>query len=265
MCIEGFPISPTGTSCIPHFRTCYNVVDYNKKSLDTRGRFLISMEALTEKEIKLLILKALQTPKRFPMPMHRGPMPLIIKQVAKDTPLASIKRNVVDSALLSLLVDRLISEDNETFSLTVRGMNVLEKGLDIDKCRYRLTDYITREDLLLKCSDDFDNQKYEDAIFKAFKYIEEQVRKKSGAKTSDFGTKLMTIALTPNTGKLVISSCQDAGEEDGVHSLFRGAYLLFKNPSSHRTVDYDNPKAVIRIIMFAELLLDYIDMSKLRK
>jgi hypothetical protein len=53
-------------------------------------------------------------------------------------------------------------------------------------------------------------------------------------------------------------------EQEGAYNLFKGAIALFKNPSSHRTVNYDDRLAVIQIIAFAELLLRIISTAQLR-
>jgi len=112
--------------------------------------------------------------------------------------------------------------------------------------------------------DSFKDDRYEDAIFSAFKLVEEEVRNKAGLGPSDIGEQLMTKALHHSTGKLIIPSCKLPHEQEGVYNLFKGAIALFKNPSSHRTVNYDDRLAVIQIIAFADLLLKLISTAELR-
>ena len=74
----------------------------------------------------------------------------------------------------------------------------------------------------------------------------------------------MNKAFNPTSGKLVVPTCAVSAEQEGVQSLFRGAISFFKNPSSHRTVDYNDRQVAIQIIAFAELLLDILSKAELR-
>jgi hypothetical protein len=42
-------------------------------------------------------------------------------------------------------------------------------------------------------------------------------------------------------------------------NLFKGATGLFKNPTSHRAVSYDDPVIASDIILLADLLLRFLD------
>ena len=41
--------------------------------------------------------------------------------------------------------------------------------------------------------------------------------------------------------------------------LFSGAYGVFRNPSGHREVEYDDPGNVARAVLLADLLLHSLD------
>ena len=120
------------------------------------------------------------------------------------------------------------------------------------------------QDLLDVCLDTFNEGDDEIAIFKAFRFVEEQVRAKSGASAGDLGVALMTKAFNPSNGLLTVPTCAVPSEQEGIMSLFRGAISEFKNPSSHRTVDYNNRIIAIQTIAFAELLLDILSKATLR-
>jgi hypothetical protein len=47
----------------------------------------------------------------------------------------------------------------------------------------------------------------------------------------------------------------EAGERVATMELFKGAIGLFKNRSSHRAVDYDDPTLAAEVILLADLLL----------
>jgi uncharacterized protein (TIGR02391 family) len=148
--------------------------------------------------------------------------------------------------------------------LTAKGKEIVEKQKDPDIHGLQLEQIIRNPTLLERCLDSFKDDRYEDAIFSAFKLVEEEVRNKAGLGPSDIGEQLMTKSLHHNTGKLTIPSCKLPHEQEGVYNLFKGAIALFKNPSSHRTVDYDDRLAVIQIIAFADLLLKIISTAQPR-
>jgi hypothetical protein len=90
------------------------------------------------------------------------------------------------------------------------------------------------------------------------------VRDRASLGVGDLGVDLMTKALHPSSGKLVIPDCKLIAEQEGVYNLFKGAIALYKNPSSHRTVVYDDRLSVIRVIALAEDLLGILDKAVLR-
>ncbi len=47
-------------------------------------------------------------------------------------------------------------------------------------------------------------------------------------------------------------------------NLFAGATGLFKNPTSHRPVDYDDPVVAGEIVLLADLLLRLLDQVEAR-
>jgi uncharacterized protein (TIGR02391 family) len=94
---------------------------------------------------------------------------------------------------------------------------------------------------------------YDTAVFRAFKEVEVRVRRYSGLGNEHYGYKLMQRAFGPN-GKL---HNPEAG--DGVRELFGGAISFCKNPSSHREVQFENPREVVDMISFANQLLRIVE------
>jgi len=98
---------------------------------------------------------------------------------------------------------------------------------------------------------------YELAAFAAMREVEIRVRELAGASESDLGVKLMTAAF--REGGPLHDPKTDAGESESIMALFRGAIGTFKNPSSHREVDFDDPTEASEIVLFADLLLRMLD------
>jgi uncharacterized protein (TIGR02391 family) len=120
-------------------------------------------------------------------------------------------------------------------------------------------------DLVAKISDNYVLGDFEDVVFKAFKFLEERVRAKAELPASVIGTELIDKALNEKTGKLKSQLCINEAERHGLHMIFRGAVAFFKNPSSHRTVLYEDPNKLMHILGFANFLLDIVDKCQLVK
>ena len=94
---------------------------------------------------------------------------------------------------------------------------------------------------------------YETAAFAAMKAVEVEVRRLSGLSTEFIGTKLMQEAFKTE-GPLADASAE-GGERVAMMQLFMGAIGTFKNPASHRTVEYTDPLEAAEVIQLADLLL----------
>ncbi len=101
---------------------------------------------------------------------------------------------------------------------------------------------------------------YETAIFKAFKSVEIAVRNAINGSPNELGVKLMRKAFSPESGPLTLKS-QDVlnSEKEATQHLFAAAIGLLKNPSSHRTVSFDDVAEVVESLMFASLLRRIVD------
>lgn len=104
---------------------------------------------------------------------------------------------------------------------------------------------------------------YELAVFAAMKEVEVRVRELADAPDSLLGTKLMQQAFSPSTGSLTDQQA-DGGEQVAAMNLFTGAIGLFKNPTSHRPVNYDDPIVAGEIVLLADLLLRLLDQVAAR-
>jgi uncharacterized protein (TIGR02391 family) len=101
-------------------------------------------------------------------------------------------------------------------------------------------------------------------VFIATKEIEVRVRQLAGQPNSMLGTALMAAAFSPKGPGPLVDPAADPGEQIATMELFRGAIGLFKNPSSHRPVDYDDPAMASEVVLFADLLHRLLDRVESR-
>jgi uncharacterized protein (TIGR02391 family) len=105
---------------------------------------------------------------------------------------------------------------------------------------------------------------YELAAFAALRQVEIRVRELSGQPNDAIGVSLMTAAFNPNGGSLADASTL-AAEQEATMNLFRSAIGVFKNPSSHREVDYSDPVFASKVVQLADLLLRMLDRIDVRR
>jgi uncharacterized protein (TIGR02391 family) len=96
---------------------------------------------------------------------------------------------------------------------------------------------------------------YELAAFAALKEVEVRVREIGGYDDELVGVQLMRTAFSPEETKLgkLADPEQVVAERAGVAHLFHGAIAVFKNPSSHRQVNFEDPIIAAEIVLFADL------------
>lgn len=99
---------------------------------------------------------------------------------------------------------------------------------------------------------------HETAAFAAMKEVEIRVRTLVGADDSLIGVDLMHQAFKSNGGPLSDSAAVK-GEQTATMNLFAGAIGAFKNPASHRTVDYADPTEAAEVVLLADLLMRLLD------
>jgi uncharacterized protein (TIGR02391 family) len=97
-----------------------------------------------------------------------------------------------------------------------------------------------------------------DAVFIAFRAVEEALRSAGPYQPTDIGIDLARRAFNITIGPLTDQS-QPAPEREALAHLFAGAIGSYKNPHSHRTVTIDDPLEAQEIVMLASHLLRIID------
>ena len=109
---------------------------------------------------------------------------------------------------------------------------------------------------------------YDDAVFNAFKAVEERVQKLTGSNLS--GKPLMANVFNEQSPALDITSdnadaAQKADEAEGYKFLFMGASQALRNPRAHGgNLQTDEQKAM-EMLAFASLLMRALDRAEQRK
>ena len=224
---------------------------------------------LTKNRLKQMFLKVLYETQYGKMQGHSKGIHSIVPSWINefyDTELSPDEIQLLQEVIQELRYSGMIANDAtqrvEAFLvLTQRGKITVEQQKNPDVYAITLEQVIRNGDLLAKCADSFNNDNYEVAVFAAYRFVEEEVRRKASLDPNFIGESLMTEALHPKRGKLKIPSCKVENEQEGVYNLFKGAIAFFKNPSSHRSVDYDNRLVAFEILCFADLLLQILSTA----
>lgn len=140
--------------------------------------------------------------------------------------------------------------------ITRQGLDAIGHGLSPMKAARRLD--VDLHERIGKVRSQFLLGEYELAAFSAMREVEIRVRALAAAEQGDIGVTLMNLAFNPEKGKLTDTNAE-AGERQGLRDLFAGAIASFKNPPSHRQVDFDDPTEAAEVVLFADLLLRILD------
>lgn len=104
---------------------------------------------------------------------------------------------------------------------------------------------------------------YETASFAAMKAVEVEVRRVAGLPNELLGVALMRRAFSPKDGDLRDPEAE-GGEQRATADLFAGAIGAYKNPASHRTVQFEDPVEAAEVIQLADLLLRIVQRADSR-
>ena len=99
---------------------------------------------------------------------------------------------------------------------------------------------------------------YDTAVFQAFKEVEVRVRARALLSEEDYGVSLTRKAFDPDSGPLTDLS-RVKNEREATSHLFAGSIGLFKNPSSHREVDWEDPSECAELIYLANQLIRIVE------
>lgn len=105
---------------------------------------------------------------------------------------------------------------------------------------------------------------YETASFAAMKAVEVCVRSAAGLPNELVGVALMRKAFSPKDGILTDPGAE-GGEQQATADLFAGAMGTFKNPASHRSVQFDDAVEAAEVVQLADLLLRIVHRADRRR
>lgn len=152
---------------------------------------------------------------------------------------------------------------NITYFITRKGQKIQTLN---DFEDYRKADLLRKHQLhdiiAEKVWSIFAQGSYRTSVLEAFIQVEIAVREVGGYAKGNYGTNLMRQAFNVNDGKLTDPQ-QETAEKQAMSDMFAGAIGLYKNPSSHREVEYA-PEEAAEIIIIASQLLRIVDSCKER-
>lgn len=142
--------------------------------------------------------------------------------------------------------------------ITKRGGQVLDDGLQRHQITERLD--VAVKPALQPAKELYLQGRFDTAAFEAMKAVEVAVREAAKLGNDALGVTMMRTALG-KSGPLTDSDAEP-GEQVAAMELFAGAIGTFKNPSSHRYVDFDDPTLAGEVIVLADLLLRLLNNWK---
>ncbi|MFH1394039.1 MAG: TIGR02391 family protein, partial [Candidatus Micrarchaeota archaeon] len=112
----------------------------------------------------------------------------------------------------------------------------------------------------------FATEHYPQAIFEAFKEVNNSVKRKSKLLGED-GASLMTKAFNSRNPKLRFSELKtrtEIDEQDGFMHIFMGSMLGIRNPKAHENIVQKDPVKTIEYLSLASLLLRRVEEAESR-
>jgi uncharacterized protein (TIGR02391 family) len=106
---------------------------------------------------------------------------------------------------------------------------------------------------------------FELATFAALRAVEIRVRQLGAFPNDQIGVSLMAAAFNPKDPGPLVDPNAERGEQEAIMALFRGAIGTFKNPSSHRAVDFEDPVMASEVVLLADLLMRLLDQVEERQ
>jgi uncharacterized protein (TIGR02391 family) len=115
------------------------------------------------------------------------------------------------------------------------------------------------EELLKRCGHLLHIGAFDEAVRNAFVLLEERLRKATG-QDGGTGTNLANSAFKSDSS-LAKQLSSEISEREGLRELYSGAFKLFRNPTAHGIMGYDNTegKAIISLVNLLLIILRKVE------
>ena len=222
------------------------------------GPLLVSLKGIKPINPEVLIIY-----KNVVAEIEKNPQLKYPKVYDKDVILAIMEawQSLLSEGFLAPIPKDLRRVTTTLYFVTRKGQKI--ETLD-DFEAYRKADLLRKHQLhhiiAEKVWSIFAQGSYRAAVLEAFIQVEIAVREAGGYTQSNYGKQLMLDAFNVNNGPLTDQK-QEPAEKEAVRNIFTGAIGLYKNPSSHREMEYA-PEEAAEIIIVASQLLRIVDACK---
>jgi uncharacterized protein (TIGR02391 family) len=149
-------------------------------------------------------------------------------------------------------------DSSDAYFVTREGEAALKAGIGRLEAAQRL-EMSLHPRLAQRVQHQFMLGEYELAVFAATKAVEVRVRELTGFPDDLVGVPLMQEAFSTKKPGPLVDPHAVGSEQEAMLALFKGAIGVFKNPASHRPVEYDDPAIASEVVLFADLLLRMLD------
>ena len=251
---------------MPIFSKLFEILPDAEKLLslepeELAGPLLISLEGIKQIDPEGLITHKKMV-KEIERRSHSNPQLKYPKVCDEDVLLALME------AWQCLLSEGFVAQkptDLHTYRTSTTKYFVTRRGQKIEKLEdyeaYRKADLLRKHQLHPIIAEKvwfiFAQGSYGTAVLEAYKQVEIAVREAGGFPEKNYGVPLMGMAFDDKKGRLTDMSQHEA-ERKAKCNLFAGAIGLYKNPSSHRDMEFA-PEEAAEIIIIASHLLRIVD------
>ncbi len=166
-------------------------------------------------------------------------------------------------------VERLSDEDRTRGGIWFDpGMAPVAQAVSTEESQLALSMYdmlVTEGGLHRACGSLFRSGHYAEAVRKAFTYLDNMVREKSGQAEKD-GADLMRFVLSADKPVLKLNELQtrsDRNEQTGYMHMLAGAMIGIRNPRSHEHDLVDRPEEALEMLAMANHFIRKLNRATL--